>query len=289
MRRRKEHAKTASRRWIWVILASIACVAAVLAWRLWRTQRLELPYLTADSIAVLDMDSGRFLYEKESDTPRSPASLTKLMSLLLVLEDLSAGKLGWENVCTVTEQEAYALGSRYGMSPGDRFTVRQLVAGAAMSSGCDCIQCLTRVCMGGEDAFVARMNQKAVELGLQGTHFSNAAGLDAIDHYMTARDIARLSQELVQGYPAILDFRSAPSLTVDERIFQNTNRMAGYIPEVTGLKTGTSDMGGCHLVTTVRKDGRGYIIVLLGSNDDNSRYTETDIILQTLFEELRHG
>jgi len=221
MRRRKEHAKTASRRWIWVILASIACVAAVLAWRLWRTQRLELPYLTADSIAVLDMDSGRFLYEKESDTPRSPASLTKLMSLLLVLEDLSAGKLGWENVCTVTEQEAYALGSRYGMSPGDRFTVRQLVAGAAMSSGCDCIQCLTRVCMGGEDAFVARMNQKAVELGLQGTHFSNAAGLDAIDHYMTARDIARLSQELVQGYPAILDFTSAPSLTVDERIFQN--------------------------------------------------------------------
>ena len=263
-------------------ILALCCIAILGRGIYLRSQKLELPYLTADSVVVLDIEKGRFLYEKEADTPCSPASLTKLMSLLLVLDDLTDGVLNWEDTYTVTEQEAHTAGSKYGMRAGEIFTVRQLVAGAAMSSGCDCVQCLVRLCAGDEAAFVARMNQKAEALGLTGSHFANATGIDAIYHYMTARDIARLSQELLARHPEILEFTSSHELTVGERTFQNTNRLAGVNPQVLGLKTGTSQMGGYNLDICADVAGKRYIIVLLGSNDNSSRYLEANAILDAL-------
>ena len=127
------------------LLAAAVCAALILAGAIvWlrRPQTIELPYLTARNAAVMDVATGRFLSEKDADAPRSPASLTKLMTLLLVLDDIESGVLGWEDTFTVTPAEAHTLGSKYGMRPGEVFTVRQLVAGAVMVSGCDCIQSL---------------------------------------------------------------------------------------------------------------------------------------------------
>lgn len=265
-----------------VILTLCLGLLAIAVFWFSRPKLLELPYLTTRNVAVLDMDTGRLVAELDSDAPHSPASLTKMMSLLLVLDDIEDGALGWDDVCTVTEDEAFTIGSKYGMEPGEVFTVRELVAGAVMVSGCDCIQCLVRLCAPDEAAFVERMNEKARELKLRGSHFVNSTGIDAADHYMTARDIAALARALVAEHPEILDFTSAPSLTIGERTFQNIHRLVGRDDRVKGLKTGTTQIGGFNLCTYAEQDGRRYIVVLLDSTSDYTRFSETVTILDLL-------
>lgn len=275
-------------RWPLLTAVVVLCSVVILGWKVYsHSRKLELPYLTAESVVVLDMETGRFVFAKNADIPRSPASLTKLMSLMLVLDDLETGSLGWDDTYIVTEQEAFTAGSKYGITPGENFTVRQLIAGAVMSSGCDCIQCLVKLCSGDETAFAVRMNREAAKLGLNGSHFANAAGIDAIDTYMTARDVASLSQELLEHHPEILEFTASSELTIGEHTFQNTNRLVGTNPSVQGLKTGTSQMGGYNLDIYAEIAGKRYIIVLLGSNDDNSRYSEAAAILDVLSEKER--
>lgn len=247
-----------------------------------RPKLIELPYLTTRNIAVMDMDTGRIVAESDGDTPHSPASLTKMMSILLVLDDIENGALSWDDTYTVTEAEAFTFGSKYGMQPGEAFTVRELVAGAVMVSGCDCIQCLVRLCAPDETAFVERMNEKAQELKLKGSHFANATGIDAADHYMTARDIAALARTLVAEHPEILDFTSVPSLTIGARTFENIHRLVGHDDRVKGLKTGTTQIGGFNLCTYAEKDGSRYIVVLMDSTSDFTRFSETETILDLL-------
>lgn len=262
-------------------LGLLGLLAAAIFW-LSRPKLIELPYLTTRNVAVMDMDTGRIVAESDSGAPHSPSSLTKMMSILLVLDDIENGALSWDDVYTVTEAEAYTFGSKYGMEPGEVFTVRELVAGAVMVSGCDCIQCLVRLCASDETAFVERMNEKARELRLKGSHFANSTGIDSADHYMTARDIAALARTLVLKHPEILDFTSVPSLTIGERTFQNIHRLVGKDDRVKGLKTGTTQIGGFNLCTYAEKDGRRYIVVLLDSASDVTRFSETVTILDLL-------
>lgn len=269
---------------VWLAAAAV-CLLCVAAWRHFSTPRIELPYLTARYIAVMDAETGRLVYRLDTDTPRSPASLTKLMTLFLVLDDLERGALDWEDSFTVTPAQAFTQGSKYGMRPGEVFTVRQLVAGTVLSSGCDCVQCLVLMCSGSEEAFVARMNEKAEELGLEGSRFVNATGIDASGHYMTARDIAQLARALVQAHPELLEFTSVPALTVEGREFQNMHRLVGRDSRVKGLKTGTTLIGGYNLVTLAQEGDRSYLIVLLDSNNDNTRFSETKTVVDVLFGE----
>lgn len=247
-----------------------------------RPKLIDLPYLTTRYVAVMDMDTGRIVAESDGDVPHSPASLTKLMSILLVLDDIKSGVLNWDDVYTVTEAEAFTFGSKYGMQPGEVFTVRELVAGAVMVSGCDCVQCLVRLCAPDETAFVERMNDKARELKLKGSHFVNSTGIDAAEHYMTARDIAALARTLVAEHPEILDFTSVPSLTIGERTFKNIHRLVGHDDRVKGLKTGTTQIGGFNLCTYAEQDDRRYIVVLMDSTSDFTRFSETVTILDLL-------
>lgn len=272
---------------LWLTAVAVLICAAVL-WRHFSAPRIELPYLTARYVAVMDVETGRFVYREDIETPRSPASLTKLMTLFLVLDDLESGALNWEDTFTVASEQAHTQGSKYGMSPGDVFTVRQLVAGTVLSSGCDCVQCLVLMCAQDEDAFVERMNEKAKELGMKGSHFANATGIDASGHYMTAHDIAVLSRKLVRTHPELLDFTSVPRLTVEEREFKNMHRLVGKDSRVKGLKTGTTLIGGYNLVTLAQEGDRAYVIVLLDSNNDNSRFSEAKTVVDVLFGEERH-
>ena len=250
--------------------AVLVCAAAV--WRHLAAPRIELPYLTARYAAVMDVNTGGFVYSQEMDMPRSPASLTKLMTLFLVLDDLESGALDWEDTFTVTAEQAHTQGSKYGMRPGEVFTVRQLVAGTVLSSGCDCVQCLVLMCAQDEAAFVVRMNEKAKELGMKGSNFANATGIDASGHYMTAHDIAVLSRALVRAHPELLDFTSVPELTVEGREFKNMHRLVGRDSRVKGLKTGTTLIGGYNLVTLAPGGGGGDVVVLLGSNNNNNPF-----------------
>ena len=272
----------------WLIAAAVLVCAAI-AWQYFGASQIELPYLTARCVAVMDVDTGKFVYRQDIDTPRSPASLTKLMTLFLVLDDLESGALQWEDTFTVTPEQAYTQGSKYGMSPGEVFTVRQLVAGTVLSSGCDCVQCLVLMCARDEDAFVVRMNEKAKELGMKGSNFANATGIDASGHYMTAHDIAVLSRALIRAHPELLDFTSVPTLTVEGRVFKNMHRLVGRDSRVKGLKTGTTLIGGYNLVTLAQEGGRAYVIVLLDSNNDNSRFSEAKTVVDVLFGEEQHG
>lgn len=267
--------------------AVLVCAAAV--WRHLAAPRIELPYLTARYAAVMDVNTGGFVYSQEMDMPRSPASLTKLMTLFLVLDDLESGALDWEDTFTVTAEQAHTQGSKYGMRPGEVFTVRQLVAGTVLSSGCDCVQCLVLMCAQDEAAFVVRMNEKAKELGMKGSNFANATGIDASGHYMTAHDIAVLSRALVRAHPELLDFTSVPELTVEGREFKNMHRLVGRDSRVKGLKTGTTLIGGYNLVTLAQEGDREYVIVLLDSNNDNSRFSEAKTVVDVLFGEEQHG
>ncbi len=274
---------------ILLLAAATVLVCAAAVWRHLAAPRIELPYLTARYAAVMDVNTGGFVYSQEMDMPRSPASLTKLMTLFLVLDDLESGALDWEDTFTVTAEQAHTQGSKYGMRPGEVFTVRQLVAGTVLSSGCDCVQCLVLMCAQDEAAFVVRMNKKAKELGMKGSNFANATGIDASGHYMTAHDIAVLSRALVRAHPELLDFTSVPELTVEGREFKNMHRLVGRDSRVKGLKTGTTLIGGYNLVTLAQEGDQEYVIVLLDSNNDNSRFSEAKTVVDVLFGEEQHG
>lgn len=266
----------------------LVALAVLLVRRPWRA-RLTLPDLTASSIVVLDASDGSLLYEKNGDVPRPPASLTKLMSAYLVFEDLSGGTLRLEDTFRVTPVQADTQGSKYGLHPGMTPTVEQLLAGTILNSGCDCVQCLVALTAGTQAAFVARMNDTAGDMGLKGSHFSNAVGLDAADHYMTARDLGTLSYRLIQDHPEYLDYSSQSALELDGLRFQNLNLLVGRDPRVRGLKTGTTSIGGNNLVTYADWEDRAYLIVLLDSASEQRRFVETQTILDVLYAEAEHG
>ena len=250
---------------VWLIPAAVLAVTLVLVFlRPWE-RRVALPdSLTANSVVILD-GKGNTLAELDSDTPRSPSSLTKLLTLYLIFDDIDSGKLSLTDTAEVTVAEATTLGSKYGLTPGQEVTVEQLLAGTILNSGCDCVQVLVRLSAGGEAAFVERMNEAAAELGLKGSHFVNATGLDASGHYMTARDLATLSWKLVENHPEYLDYSSQSTLTIDGLTFTNLNKLVGADPRVLGLKTGTTSGAGYCFTGTAMRNGRRIISVVMNT------------------------
>lgn len=286
-KKHKARNKTMEKKPVWIaaIVAVCAALVGILLWQFLAQRQIELPYLTASNVAVLDVNTGKFVYRDESGEAHSPASVTKLMTTYLILDDIQKGQLDWEQEYVVTPEDAFTLGSKYGMEPGEVFTVRQLMAGTLLCSGCDCVHCLVALSGGDETAFVERMNDKAAELGLKGSHFSNPTGIDAAEHYMTAEDIARLARSLLKVHPEVLDFTSQPAMEIGERTFTNSNRLVGWDERVLGLKTGTTTIAGYNLVTYGKQGNDAYIIVLLGSSDGTTRFSETETILDVLFGE----
>ena len=285
-RQRSGKARPAKGRRNAILAAVLVCLclaaAALAAVKPWQ-RRIQPPEdLTATSLLVLD-GKGGVMAQVEADTPRSPSSLTKMLTLYLIFEDLEAGDYTLEDTVTVTGEMANANGSKYGLRPGQVVTVEQLLAGAILNSGCDCIQALVSLSAGSEGAFVERMNQAAAELGLEGSHFANATGLDTADHYMTARDLGTLARRLVEDHPEYLDYSSQAELEIGGLEFHNLNRLVGADPRVLGLKTGTTRIGGNNLVTYARQGEESCYIVLLDSVSETRRFTETQELLDLVF------
>lgn len=224
--------------------------------------------VTSQAVLVYDVDADQILLEHNADQALPPASLTKLMTALLILEesDLSAP-------VTIGPDDIIG-GSTMGLQVGERWTVEQLLWGLLVPSGNDASLALARHHSGQTHTFVQRMNLRAQELGLTATHFENPHGLDAAGHVSSAHDMLILTR-LLWSNPLFRQMAGTASITLGGRTLQSTNQLLGRFPGANGVKTGTTTLGGECLIASIEHDGHQLLIVVLGSQD---RYADVRVI-----------
>ncbi len=228
---------------------------------------------SAKSAILVERSTGRVLFEHEADKQVPPASITKIMTLLLVMEAIESGKLSFETEITASEHACSMGGSQIWLEPGEVFTVHELLKAAAIASANDACVALAEAVSGSEEAFVTLMNQKAAELGMKNTVFKNCTGLDAEGHLSTAKDIAIMSAALL-GHEKIKEYSTVwmDSLRNGETELTNTNKLVRFYKGCTGLKTGSTDEAGCCLAASAERDGMELISVTLGSPNTDERF-----------------
>ena len=215
---------------------------------------------------LVDLDTRMVMWARDPETMRAPASLTKLMTAMVAVDD--AGSL--DRAVEVTKESTQIVPSVMGLSPGEKLTLRQLIAGLFLDSGNDAAEAIAQGIVP-RDRFIRQMNQKAGAIGLTASHFTNPSGLDAPGHAMSAHDIAHVAAYLDKYYPELAAIAATKDIaipaTADHKAFypHNMNRLIGTYPGATGLKTGLTDnAGGCMLATATR-DGRHLVAVVLNA------------------------
>ena len=196
----------------------------------------------AKSAILIEASTGTVLYEKNADEKLVPASMTKMMSMLLILEAIENGILKWDQIITVSENASGMGGSQILLETGEKMTVKDLFKGVAIASGNDAVVALAEASYGSENMFVSHMNKRAKELGLKNTNFKNPHGLDAADHYSSARDMSLIAKELSK-HEKVVEFTSVYEdylrQNTDRKIWiVNTNKLVRFYDGVDGLKTG---------------------------------------------------
>lgn len=233
------------------------------------------------SAILIERDTGKILYEKNSNEELPPASMTKIMTMLLIMEAIDQGKLSWKEKIRTSEYAASMGGSQIFLEPGEEMTTEEMMRGIAIGSGNDAAVAMSERIAGSEEAFVEKMNKKAMELGLKHTYFKNATGLPVAGHYSTAHDMAIMAKELLK-YDDITKFtgmyESYLREDTDKKFWLvNTNKLVRFYPGVDGLKTGfTSEAKYC-LTATAQKNGMRVIAVVFGaptSKDRNAQITK---------------
>ncbi|WML53950.1 D-alanyl-D-alanine carboxypeptidase family protein [Neobacillus sp. PS3-12] len=233
------------------------------------------------SAILMERDTGKVLYEKNANEELPPASMTKIMTMLLIMEAIDQGKLSWNEKIRTSEYAASMGGSQIFLEPGEEMTTKEMLRGIAIGSGNDAAVAMAERIAGSEQAFVEKMNEKAKELGLKHTHFENTTGLPVKGHYSTAYDMAIMAKELLK-YEDITKFtgmyESYLRENTDKKFWLvNTNKLVRFYPGVDGLKTGfTSEAKYC-LTATAQKDGMRVIAVVFGaptSKDRNAQVTK---------------
>lgn len=229
---------------------------------------------------ILTDSAGNVLYEDNADQQMPPASITKIMTLLLTFEALDAGTLSEDQMVTCSEYAASMGGTQIWLEPGEEMALSDIIKATAVNSANDCTMVLAETVAGSEEAFVAMMNEKAAALGMTGTHFENPTGLDADGHLSTARDIAIMSAELLK-HEGVTEYTTIwmDSLRNGETGLVNTNKLVRYYTGCTGLKTGTTDGAGSCLSATATRDGVSLIAVSMGSETSNDRFASCRTLL----------
>ena len=257
----------------------IVCLAVLLAVGLLpgRAMATELE-VKAKSAVLIDAATGTVLYESNSHEALPPASVTKIMTMLLVMEAIDSGKIGWEDMVTASETAAAKGGSQIYLKVGESMPVTTLLKSVAVASANDAACALAEHIAGSEGAFVEQMNQRAAELGMQDTHFVNCTGLDdedtAMQHRTSAYDIALMSRELLVNHPQIKKFTTIWMDTIRDGAFglANTNKLVRFYQGATGLKTGYTSKAGFCLSASAERDGMELIAVVLGSDSSADRF-----------------
>ena len=236
------------------------------------------PEVPGKSALLMDMTTGTVLYEHNAHEALPPASVTKVMTMLLIMEAIDSGNIKWDDVVTTSETAAAKGGSQIYLKVGETMTVSDMVKSIAVSSANDCACAMAEHLAGSEEAFVEKMNEKAKALGMNDTHFVNCTGLDddetAKEHVTSAYDIALMSRELMLNHPNIQKFTTIWMDTVRGGAFglANTNKLVRFYPGATGLKTGFTSGAGYCLSATAQRDGMGLIAVVMGAESSKDRF-----------------
>lgn len=251
-------------------------------------QKVELANESKSAI-LIEQDTGTILYEKNIHEKLPPASMTKIMTMLLIMEALEDGKIQLDEKVVTSEYAASMGGSQIFLEPGEEMTVRELLLAVAIASANDASVALAEKIAGSEELFVKMMNDKVNELGLENTLFQNTTGLPAKDHYSTAYDMAMIAKELLK-YEEITEFtkvyESYLREDTDKKFWLvNTNKLVRFYPGVDGLKTGfTSEAKYC-LTATAKKDGMRVIAVIFGAPTSKSRNAQITKMLDYSFSQ----
>lgn len=237
--------------------------------------------LDAPSALLMEKQTGTVLFAQDEHTPREPASVTKIMTLLLVMEAIDSGALSYDDVVTGSAHAAGMGGSQIWLKENEQMTVRDLLKAVCIVSGNDAAVALAEHLAGSEDAFVERMNARAQELGMNDTHFVNCTGLPAERHLTSAYDIALMSRELILHHPDIRQFTTVwmDSLRGGESMLVNTNKLIRFYDGATGLKTGSTGSAGYCLSATAEKNGMELIAVVLKGKTSDERFSDAKSLL----------
>lgn len=241
------------------------------------------------SAILMERDTGKVLYEKNSNEELPPASMTKVMTMLLIMEAIDHGKLSWNEKIRTSEYAASMGGSQIFLEPGEQMTTKEMMRGIAIGSGNDAAVAMAERIAGSEEAFVDKMNQKAKELGLAHTYFKNATGLPVDGHYSTAHDMATMAKELLK-YEDITKFtgmyESYLREDTDKKFWLvNTNKLVRFYPGVDGLKTGFTSQAKYCLTATAQKNGMRVIAVVFGAPTSKDRNAQVTKMLDYAFSQ----
>ncbi len=243
--------------------------------------------LSCKSAVLIEKKTGKVLYEKNPDEPLPPASITKIMTLLLIMEDINEGKFTFDDKVTASERAKSMGGSTIFLDTGEVMTVSDLVKGIAVASANDACVAMAEFIEGSVEAFVERMNKRAKELSMESTVFRNTNGLPDPEHKSTASDIAKMSKALL-SYPEILSYTTiwTDSLRNGEFLLANTNKLIRFYDGATGLKTGSTDEAGCCISASAKRDNLELIAVVLGAPTSNDRFSDARALLDYGFSKV---
>lgn len=287
------------KKWIAMLMASVLfCLSgsmAVMAEEETGGESAGSVTVTAPSVLLMEASTGKVLYEKDADTRRPPASVTKVMTILLIYDALSAGKIHKEDVVTTSEYAASMGGSQVFLEAGEEQTVDTLLKCIVVSSANDACVAMAEYISGTEEAFVQQMNERAKGLGMENTVFKNCNGLDTDGHVTTARDIALMSRELITKYPDVYEYTKIWMDTIvhktkkgeEEFGLSNTNKLIRQYSYATGLKTGSTGEAKFCLSATAQKDGIDLIAVIMAAPDVKTRFADAQTLLNYGFSICR--
>lgn len=229
--------------------------------------------IKAKSAILMEVNTGKILYEQNADEKLPPASITKIMSLLLVMEAISDGKLTLEDVVSASEHACSMGGSQIWLEPGETMTVDDLLKATVIASANDATVALGEQIAGSEEGFVGMMNARAKELGMTNTNFVNATGLDAEGHISSAHDVAIMSSELIK-HDLIKNYSTVwmDNLREGESELVNTNKLVRFYQGTTGLKTGTTSGAGYCLSATAERNGLELVAVIMSGETSQERF-----------------
>lgn len=245
------------------------------------------PPIQAPSAILIEASTGEVIYEKNADESLHPASITKIMTLILIFDAVSSGQIALEDDVTVSEHAASMGGSQVFLEAGEKQTVETMIKCIAIASANDaCVAMAEHIC-GSEEVFVGRMNERAAALGMNNTHFVNCCGLDADGHMTTARDVALMSRELINKYPQIHTYSTIWMDTIthvtrrgsSDFTLTNTNKLIKQYEWATGLKTGSTSLAKFCLSATAKRNGIELISVVMASPNGKTRVSDSISLL----------
>ncbi|HJI31609.1 MAG TPA: D-alanyl-D-alanine carboxypeptidase [Lachnospiraceae bacterium] len=264
--------------WLTVLITVMSVIVPVKA---------EGPEIEAPCAILTEASTGRVIYEKNADESLHPASITKIMTLLIIFDAVEDGSISPEDTVTVSEHAASMGGSQVFLEPGETQTVETMIKCIAIASANDACVAMAEHISGSEDAFVQSMNERAEALGMNNTHFVNCCGLDADGHMTTARDVAIMSRELITAHPAIHDYSCIWMDTIthvtrrgeSEFVLNNTNKLLKQYEWATGLKTGSTSLAKFCLSATARRNDIELISVIMASPSGKTRVSDSIALL----------